>query len=132
MCVRLSDSTLLSSTLREATEILAGFSPGRLEKMAPIVDSLREIKMRVSIFSDTHTCYIIICIVYLHDIELIRPTYSIVSKSMRLISQYWRMQNNCTTSDRLERFVFQRCRLLLVVNVKKKVHSVQICDIVRL
>ncbi len=33
---------------------------------------------------------------------------------------YWRMQNNCTTSDRLERFVFQRCRLLLVVNVKKK------------
>ncbi len=33
---------------------------------------------------------------------------------------YWRKQNNCTTSDRLKRFVFQRCRLLLVVNVKKK------------
>jgi hypothetical protein len=33
---------------------------------------------------------------------------------------YWRMQNNCTTSDRFKRFVFQRCRLLLVVNVKKK------------
>jgi hypothetical protein len=30
------------------------------------------------------------------------------------------MQNNCTTSDRLKRFVFQRCRLLLVVNVKNK------------
>jgi hypothetical protein len=30
------------------------------------------------------------------------------------------MQNNCTTSDRLKRFVFQRSRLLLVVNVKKK------------
>ncbi len=30
------------------------------------------------------------------------------------------MQNNCTTSDRLKRFVFQRCRLLLVVNVKKR------------
>jgi hypothetical protein len=33
---------------------------------------------------------------------------------------YWRMQNNCTTSDRFKRFVFQRCRLLLVVNVQKK------------
>ncbi len=33
---------------------------------------------------------------------------------------YWRMQNNCATSDRLKRFVFQRCRLLLVVNVKQK------------
>ncbi len=33
---------------------------------------------------------------------------------------YWRMQNCCTTSDRLKRFVFQRCRLLLVVNVPKK------------
>ncbi len=30
------------------------------------------------------------------------------------------MQNNCTTSDRFKRLVFQRCRLLLVVNVKKK------------
>ncbi len=30
------------------------------------------------------------------------------------------MQNNCTTSDRFKRFVFQRCRLQLVVNVKKK------------
>jgi hypothetical protein len=30
------------------------------------------------------------------------------------------MQNNCTTSDRLKRFVFQRCSLLLVVNVQKK------------
>jgi hypothetical protein len=30
------------------------------------------------------------------------------------------MQNNCTTSDRFKRFVFQRCRLLLAVNVKKK------------
>ncbi len=45
---------------------------------------------------------------------------------------YWSMQNNCTTSDRLKRFVFQRCRLLLVVNVTKKAHSVQVCDIVRL
>jgi hypothetical protein len=36
------------------------------------------------------------------------------------ICMYWRMQNNCTTSDSLKRFVFQRCRLLLVVNVKKK------------
>ncbi len=36
---------------------------------------------------------------------------------------YWRMQNNCTTSDRLKRFVFQRCRLLLVVNVKKKLSA---------
>ncbi len=45
---------------------------------------------------------------------------------------YWRMQNNCTTSDRLKRLFFQRCRLLLVVNVKKKAHSVQICDTVRL
>ncbi len=34
--------------------------------------------------------------------------------------QYWRMQNDCTTSDRFKRFVFQRCGLLLVVNVKKK------------
>ncbi len=33
---------------------------------------------------------------------------------------YWRMQNNCTTSYRLERFVFQLCRFLLVVNVKEK------------
>ncbi len=30
------------------------------------------------------------------------------------------MQNNGTTSDRLKQFVFQRCRLLLVVNVNKK------------
>ncbi len=30
-----------------------------------------------------------------------------------------RMQNNCTTSDRFKRSVFQRWRLLLVVNVKK-------------
>ncbi len=30
------------------------------------------------------------------------------------------MQNNWTTSDRFRRFVFQRCRLLLAVNVKKK------------
>jgi hypothetical protein len=30
------------------------------------------------------------------------------------------MQNNCTTSNRLKRFVFQPCRLMLVVNVKKK------------
>jgi hypothetical protein len=36
------------------------------------------------------------------------------------VPTYWRMQNNCTTSDRLKRFVFQRCRLLLVVNVQKK------------
>jgi hypothetical protein len=36
---------------------------------------------------------------------------------------YWRMQNNCTTSDRFKRSVFQRCRLLLVVNVKNKSHS---------
>ncbi len=35
---------------------------------------------------------------------------------------YWRIPNNCTASDRLKRFVFQRCRLLLVVNVTKK-HS---------
>ncbi len=33
------------------------------------------------------------------------------------------MQNNCTTSDRLKRFVFQRCRLLLIVNVKKSTLS---------
>ncbi len=33
---------------------------------------------------------------------------------------YWRMQNNCTTSDRFKRLVFQRCRLQLVVNVTKK------------
>ncbi len=38
------------------------------------------------------------------------------------IMSYWRMQNNCTTSDRLKRFFFQRCRLLLAVNVEKK-HS---------
>ncbi len=30
---------------------------------------------------------------------------------------------NCTTSDRFKRFVFQRCRLLLVVNVKKSTLS---------
>jgi hypothetical protein len=45
------------------------------------------------------------------------------SKSSRKVCPkilYWRMQNNCTASDRLKRFVFQRCRLLLVVNVKKK------------
>jgi hypothetical protein len=29
------------------------------------------------------------------------------------------MQNNCTTSDRLKRFFFHCCRLLLVVNIKK-------------
>ncbi len=34
--------------------------------------------------------------------------------------KYWRMQNNCTTSDRFRWFVFQRCRLLLVVKVEKK------------
>jgi hypothetical protein len=45
---------------------------------------------------------------------------------------YWRMQNNCSSSNRFKRSVFQRCSLLLVVNVKKKAHSVQICDIVRL
>jgi hypothetical protein len=33
---------------------------------------------------------------------------------------YWRMQNSCITSDRFKRFVFQLCRLLLVVNVEKK------------
>jgi hypothetical protein len=33
---------------------------------------------------------------------------------------YWRMQNNCTASDRFKRFFFQRCWLLLVVNVEKK------------
>ncbi len=36
------------------------------------------------------------------------------------IYRYWRMQNYCTTSDRFKRFTFQLCRLLLVVNVKKK------------
>jgi hypothetical protein len=41
-------------------------------------------------------------------------------KKKKRFSTYWRMQNNCTTSDRLKRFVFQRCRLLLVVNVKKR------------
>jgi hypothetical protein len=30
------------------------------------------------------------------------------------------MQNNCTTSDRFRRVFFQRRRLLLVVNVKRK------------
>jgi hypothetical protein len=44
---------------------------------------------------------------------------------------HWRLHNNCSPSDRSRRFVFQRCRLLLVVNVKKK-HSVQICDMVLL
>jgi hypothetical protein len=46
--------------------------------------------------------------------------------------KYWRMRNNCTTSDCLKRFVFQRCRLLLVVNVTKKHTQCKLCDIVRL
>jgi hypothetical protein len=38
-------------------------------------------------------------------------------------SNYWRMQNICTTSDRLKRFVFQRCRLLLSVVIVENLKS---------
>ncbi len=49
-------------------------------------------------------------------------TYRHISRKYicRIHSTYWRMQNNCTTTDRFKRIVFQRCRLLLVVNAKKK------------
>ncbi len=53
----------------------------------------------------------------------------------KVFYRYWRMQNNCTTSDRFKRFVFQRCRparWLLAVNVKKKHTQCKYADIVRL
>ncbi len=61
----------------------------------------------------THT-YKHRCYTYVHII------YVCICTCIQEYTQYWRMQNNCTTSDRFKRFVFQRCRLLLVVNVKKK------------
>jgi hypothetical protein len=55
----------------------------------------------------------------LHTYSRNKSTRSFREKR-KFVLRYWRMQNNCTTSDRFKRFVFQRCRLLLVVNVKKK------------
>jgi hypothetical protein len=68
--------------------------------------------------SHTETCPYVTVFVYICIHSLQMHTKEDINAHSE--ETYWRMQNNCTTSDRLKRFVFQRCRLLLVVNVKKK------------